>query len=257
MKVFKCDFDDDGYTSELQLAFARKNLDIDYAAVCRPTREVPCSFLETESLPDGTIVFAVGDSGPVPDPLPVLCIRHYLRRSVAVKTAHPSLVAARVNQLIYDCCAASCSLSCFHAQYSRDSSVLRYINAGHDAPLLVRSDPEEVVLLENGGPVFGLQESPRYVEGRVQLKPGDRLVAFTQGIIDSLASAGRSAESALISQVRKRRHTSAAEIAQRIMAECEAARCEVRVDRSVFVAAVDDGFSTRLRVPMQACAAFA
>jgi serine phosphatase RsbU (regulator of sigma subunit) len=116
------------------------------------------------------------------------------------------------------------------------TGVLRYVNAGHDVPLLIRRNPDEVLRLEQSGPVFGLQESPRYVEGVVQLRNGDR-IAFTQGIVDALASQdGNRAESTLIELARDNRTSSAFSIANRVLAECG----ETRLDQSVFVACVDE-----------------
>jgi sigma-B regulation protein RsbU (phosphoserine phosphatase) len=216
-------------------------LDIEYAGVSHPASEVPGDFLETESLSTGEFIFAIGDTALLPDPLPVLCVRHYLHRGLSLDTTNPIVTAVRMNGLIYDCCEAKCSLTCFYAHYSRGSGVLRYVNAGHDAPVLIRINPDEVFRLERGGPVFGLQESPRYAEGFVHLKTGDRLVAFTHGIIDSLAAQnGGSAESVLISLARKNRNSSAAELASLIDAECEDPCSEIQVDRSVIVVSVND-----------------
>ena len=217
------------------------DLGFDYAAISRPAKELPCNFLESESLPYGKVVFAIGDNALPSDTLPVLCIQHYLRRSLLRDSTSPIQVAGKISELIYDCCPANCSVSCFYAQYFRGTGVLRYINAGHDAPLLIRRNPDEVLRLEQSGPVFGLQESPRYVEGHVQLRNGDRFIAFTHGIIDCLAAqSGPSAEHNLISLVRRSRNSSAAEVANRVVAECQYVRPESRLDQSVFVAAIDD-----------------
>ncbi|MGE3374574.1 MAG: PP2C family protein-serine/threonine phosphatase [Vicinamibacteria bacterium] len=60
---------------------------------------------------------------------------------------------------------------------------LHYINAGHVAPLLVREGG--VTPLKDGGPVVGLLPGARYRRGRVQLAPGDIVVACTDGITEA------------------------------------------------------------------------
>lgn len=218
-----------------------KLLDIDYAGVSHPASEIPADFLETESLDTGELIFAIGDTALFPDPLSLLCIRHYMHRDLSLDSTNPILTAARMNGLIYDCCEAKCSLTCFYAHCSRRSGILRYVNAGHDAPVLIRSDPDEVFRLEQGGPVLGLQASPRYTEGFIHLKTGDRLVAFTHGIIDSLACQNNgSAESALISLARSHSRSNAAELASLIDAECDDSRSEIQLDRSVIVVSVNE-----------------
>jgi sigma-B regulation protein RsbU (phosphoserine phosphatase) len=171
----------------------------------------------------------------------VLCIRHYLRRNTPREIAPPVIVVGRMNEIVYDCCRERSCLSCFYAQYTPGSRVLRYVNAGHGAPVLIRRNPEEVLLLDGGGPVFGLQESPVYMERVVRLRIGDRLVAFTHGVVEALADRNpRSAESLLISLVRRNRRLKAIDLANQIIRECEHLRSETRLDQSVFVASLED-----------------
>jgi serine phosphatase RsbU (regulator of sigma subunit) len=106
---------------------------------------------------------------------------------------------------------------------------------------LIRHQPDEVLVLEGSGPVLGLQEAPAYAEGSVKLRSGDRLVAFTQGIIEALAAKTlRSAESVLIAMARHSENLGPAQLANRIVAECESARQGTQLDKSVFVACADD-----------------
>jgi sigma-B regulation protein RsbU (phosphoserine phosphatase) len=222
------------------LDHAGGHLAFDYAGVCRPVQDVIGSFLEKHSMPAGKVVFAVGDAASAPDPLPVSCVRHHLRRGLSQERTNPAFMAESMNQLIYDCSAAQSLLSCFYGEYVTEGRVLRYVNAGHDAPILIRRNPDEIVRLEEGGPVLGLRESSGYAEGSVVLRKGDRLVAFTQGVLDSLANHdGQSAEKVLIGITRNETSSSAFRIAHRIVAECERTRAGRKLETSVFVAAVN------------------
>lgn len=156
--------------SETCVQQSQSLLEFDYAGVRRAATEVPSNFLETECTPAGEVVFAIGNTGPCPDPLPALCVRYYLHRGLSLDTRNPTAVAAAMNGLIYDCCSANCLLTCFYAQYNRSTGILRYVNAGHDAPILIRSNPNEVLRLEKGGPVFGLQESQAMRKAQCLLK---------------------------------------------------------------------------------------
>jgi sigma-B regulation protein RsbU (phosphoserine phosphatase) len=232
------------FTNEALGAKNEAALQFDHASVCCPADEVRGTVLEKHCL-SGKVVFAIGDTVFLPDPLPALCIRHSLRRSLLQEVTEPILIADQMNRLIYDCCTSICPLSCFYAEYARNTKTLRYVNAGHDAPVLVRRNPEQVLRLDKGGPVFGLKESSQYSEGIVTLRSGDRLIAFTQGVIESLAVLnGRNAESALISLTRSRRTWSAFDLANRIVAECEHAHSACTLERSVFVASVEEAPSS-------------
>jgi sigma-B regulation protein RsbU (phosphoserine phosphatase) len=60
---------------------------------------------------------------------------------------------------------------------------LRYSQAGHPMPILLRSTAE-IERLEAGGPIIGLGMSFSPDEGEVQMLPGDRLYLHTDGIIE-------------------------------------------------------------------------
>jgi len=228
----------------LQPSFHRSWSDdgeFDYAGVYRHASESDRNFLETKTLPDGSLIMAIGDTSLYPDVLPLLCARHYLSRSPLQEASHPVIAARRMNEIVYDCCTKLSCLSCFYAQYNPANRMLRYINAGHDAPILIRRSPERVLHLQASGPVFGLQESPAYEEGCIQLRNGDTLVAFTHGIIEAMADQNiRSAEKVIISLVRLGENLKAVGLAQRIISECERACYDARTDKSVLVARLDD-----------------
>jgi len=60
---------------------------------------------------------------------------------------------------------------------------LLYSSAGHPFPLVLRADGR-LELLEEGGCLIGLSGMVPYEEGRTILRPGDRLVLYTDGITE-------------------------------------------------------------------------
>ncbi len=66
---------------------------------------------------------------------------------------------------------------------------LRYVNGGHNPPLLVRATGE-VLRLAPTGPMVGLLPGVSFSEGRAHLNPGDVLVIFTDGIVEAENAAG-------------------------------------------------------------------
>jgi sigma-B regulation protein RsbU (phosphoserine phosphatase) len=63
-----------------------------------------------------------------------------------------------------------------------------YCNAGHNAPLLVSGN--EIRRLETGGVVLGLFEHASFEEESLVLKPGDLIIAFSDGVTEALDPAG-------------------------------------------------------------------
>jgi sigma-B regulation protein RsbU (phosphoserine phosphatase) len=64
-----------------------------------------------------------------------------------------------------------------------------YTNAGHNPPYLVRPDGSMSELTE-GGMVLGLFAFAEYESRTVSLQPGDRIVLFTDGVVEARNLAG-------------------------------------------------------------------
>ena len=69
-----------------------------------------------------------------------------------------------------------------------ESGVVLYTTAGHNPPILVRADGA-VEHLRTGGPVLGILDDANYEEGRTELRPGDLLFLYTDGVTEAQNSA--------------------------------------------------------------------
>ena len=67
---------------------------------------------------------------------------------------------------------------------------MRYVNAGHPPPLIVRKRHSDIEWLTCGGVPIGLFRDCTYTVGSNRLNPGDVMVAYTDGIIESLNTSG-------------------------------------------------------------------
>lgn len=63
------------------------------------------------------------------------------------------------------------------------SEQVEYCNAGHPAPLVLRS-AGVVEKLEAGGPLLGVVSGASYESGRVELRLGDLLLGCTDGVLE-------------------------------------------------------------------------
>jgi serine phosphatase RsbU (regulator of sigma subunit)/integral membrane sensor domain MASE1 len=73
------------------------------------------------------------------------------------------------------------------AVFDPRAGALSYGSAGHPPALLRRSRDGKVVrLVDANGPVLGPIHDATYTEGQVQLEPGDILVLYTDGLVESL-----------------------------------------------------------------------
>ena len=77
----------------------------------------------------------------------------------------------------------------FLALYDDRARRLRYTNAGHNEPLLVRADGS-LEKLSAGGTVLGAFEWARYEEAATTLAPGELLVIFSDGFSEARSTLG-------------------------------------------------------------------
>jgi sigma-B regulation protein RsbU (phosphoserine phosphatase) len=77
----------------------------------------------------------------------------------------------------------------FWAAYNTDTGVLTYVNAGNPSPILIGQGGEIERLNSDGFPI-GMFANARYTDREVPMRPGSRLVIFSDGVTDSQNAAG-------------------------------------------------------------------
>ena len=91
----------------------------------------------------------------------------------------------RINRMLCEKTASERFVTLFWAVFDPPTATLRYVNAGHAAPLLLRANsapgsaPER---LDEGGPVLGVLPNAQYQCGRRQIAAGDTLIVYSDGI---------------------------------------------------------------------------
>jgi phosphoserine phosphatase RsbU/P len=74
-------------------------------------------------------------------------------------------------------------------EYDPSTRKLSYVNAGHNSPIIRRTDGR-TERLESGGLPLGITTDATFVTSEVELHPGDLLVLFTDGVVEAFNSAG-------------------------------------------------------------------
>jgi sigma-B regulation protein RsbU (phosphoserine phosphatase) len=163
-------------------------LGLDYCGQCRPAREVGGDYYDFFELPDGRLGIAVGDvSGKGVSASLLMASLEASLRALAPVVHDPTELMARINKLVSEASASNRFATLFYAQYDPFSRRLTYVNAGHNAPVVVRNcaGSQQVFRLDLGGPVIGLLPH-RYKQGVFSHEVGDLLVLFTDGVSESM-----------------------------------------------------------------------
>jgi len=80
-------------------------------------------------------------------------------------------------------------LSMFLAVIEENGRKVRYVNAGHVPPVVIRADGKQE-WLEAGGMIVGLLPDIEFESGVIEMGSGDLLVACTDGITEAMNAAG-------------------------------------------------------------------
>lgn len=100
-----------------------------------------------------------------------------------------SRMAGRINGQLCRSTDADRFATLFLALYDDAARSLRYTNAGHNAPVLVRADGT-IERLWTGGTVLGAFDGVPFEEGQTELNEGDLLVIFSDGITEAQNATG-------------------------------------------------------------------
>jgi ABC-2 type transport system ATP-binding protein len=165
--------------------------DASVAGACRPAQGVGGDYYDVFPLEDGRLGLAIGDvSGKgISAALLMASLRASLRGVTLDNPRDFAKLMDKVNRLVFEASADNRYATFFFCALHPVTHVLECVNAGHNAPLILRHNAEgvaEILRVEADGPVVGLLPLAPYTEQRIQLKPGDLLVTYTDGISEAM-----------------------------------------------------------------------
>ncbi len=98
---------------------------------------------------------------------------------------------------------------------------LRFVNCGHNPPLLIPAGSGEVQRLAPTGPMVGLLPGATWSEGSARMDRGDALVIFTDGLVEAESRAGEEfTDAAILRVVREHPGQGADHLFEQILVGC-------------------------------------
>jgi len=189
------------------------------AAVSVPARSVGGDYYDFVELGDRQIGIALADIAGkgIAAALIMSVVQASLRILLSEGELSLAQLTAKMNELLYRSSPSNSYATFFYAQLDKRCGRLRYVNAGHLPPYLLNANAGRVHELSTGGAVIGLFPDMKYEEAAVDLRPGDVLVAFTDGVTEALnASDEEFGEERLKDLLRQVVHLPVPEISSRI-----------------------------------------
>jgi len=160
------------------------------AGAWRPARTVSGDYFDVLSFRDSKAALCIADvSGKG---MPAALLMSNVQAAVhafASETVSPSEMCAKVNRVVSSSTGEDKFITFFYGIVDAEQKKLVYTNAGHNAGMLLRRDGS-LVRLEPGGAVLGPFPSWNYKHEEIELRAGDRLLLFTDGVTELRSSAG-------------------------------------------------------------------
>jgi serine phosphatase RsbU (regulator of sigma subunit) len=156
------------------------------AAFYRPARTVGGDFYDFIPLPDGRVMFVVGDvtDKGIPAAL-VMASTHALLRDAAPRLISPGKVLGHVNDMLCVDIPAHMFVTCLALVLDPVSGQIEFANAGHDVPYVrTRNGVRE---LRARGMPLGLMQGMDYEEKSFQFEPGDCALLHSDGLAEAHA----------------------------------------------------------------------
>lgn len=217
---------------------------LDLGGHCRPAAGIGGDYYDFIPLEgERAIGLAIGDIAGkgIPAALLMAGLQAALRGQALVGSRDLARLMTNINKLVFESSPANRYATFFYGEY-RDG-VLAYVNAGHNAPMLLRQDGR-LERLETGGPVIGMMDFAFFTEGTIDVHAGDVLLGFTDGISECMNPRDEEwGEDRLLAVLRGGRDLAARDLVARIMTEADlfAAGAKQHDDMTLIVMKVAPG----------------
>jgi len=163
---------------------------IEISGAWQPAREMSGDYFDVLKLDDHRFAFCIADvAGKGVAAALLMSNLQATVRGLAAPESVPGELCARANGFVCRNVAAESFITFFFGIFDARSQRAQYSNAGHNPPVLLRSDGGCERLTE-GGPLLGVFPEGIYATTDVQFAPGDRLVLFTDGVTEAQDGAG-------------------------------------------------------------------
>ncbi len=160
-------------------------------AKMKPAREVGGDFYDFYLQDEKRLAFLVADvSGKgIPAAMFMMTSKTVLRE-YAERGDEPADVFANANEKLCAGNQAEMFLTAWMGFLETDTGLVRFVNAGHNPPVLIRRGNASFVQ-QKVNLVLAMMEGVRYREQTLQMEPGDYLYLYTDGVTEAANAEGQ------------------------------------------------------------------
>ncbi len=155
------------------------------AAMTQPLRFVGGDYYNVVRIDERHTAICIADVAGkgMPAALLMSSLQAALKPLVGQRLA-PAELCHRLNRILCEITPVGKFISFFYALLDSVDNRLTYCNAGHNPPLLIRADGTSMEL-KAAGAVLGQFPHWLYEESQMQMRSGDTLILFTDGLVEA------------------------------------------------------------------------
>ncbi|MCK9210668.1 MAG: SpoIIE family protein phosphatase [Ignavibacteriaceae bacterium] len=156
-------------------------------ASMEPAKEVGGDLYDFFLLDNDRLGFVIADVSGKGVPAAIfMAVSRTLIRATALKGISPEECLTYVNSLLCQESVSSMFVTVFYGILNFKTGELNYTNGGHNPPYILSKDGELLTVELTDGIALGVIEGVEYKNNVIQLKPGDTIFTFTDGVTEAM-----------------------------------------------------------------------
>lgn len=160
--------------------------DLSLSALMIPAREVGGDFYDFFEIDEHRMGLVMGDvSGKGVSAAMFMTVTRMTLKTLALKGAAPDICMRDLNRLLYPETLPEMFVTVFYGILDLRTGEIRYCNAGHNPPFIIREGNKVDEVERVGGTAVCLLRDFDYQVGTTSLGKGDVLVTYTDGVTEA------------------------------------------------------------------------
>jgi len=158
---------------------------LDFHVICEASGMVGGDYYDFVKLVDDSIGILVADAAGRGLPAAFIATMTKMAfENYAFMCLKPSQLAEKLNARLLPMMTGGRYVTGFYGVYRPDLRELTFVRAGHPKPILVHSSSGSIEELDSRGRPMGILAEGDYHDNTIGLKPGDKIVVYTDGAIE-------------------------------------------------------------------------
>ncbi len=159
---------------------------VECTAMMQPAKEVGGDFYDVIELDEKCLGIVIADVAGKGAGAALFMARAFtILDAAARRGGRPGEVLSHLNDLLCVSNDKVIFVTVFYGVFDSSTTTLTFANAGHNPPILIRSDRRVETLQPTGGVAVGVKPNLEYRESSIEIGPGDTVFCYTDGFTEA------------------------------------------------------------------------